>query len=54
MPMTFEEKLIALWQDRFWDAIGCGCSESRAEAYADMAVDAARKARLASRPSRQS
>jgi len=53
MQMTFEEKLIALWQDHFWDAIGCGCSESRAETFADMAVASARKARLASRPSRQ-
>lgn len=47
--MTFEDRLATLWQARFWDAIGCGYSESYAESYAQKAVDAARKARPASR-----
>jgi len=52
MQMTLEDRLVILWQERFYDAIACGYSEDAAEAYATKAVNSARNARRVLRSSK--
>jgi hypothetical protein len=50
---TFEDKLVALYWDKFCDARACGYSEAQAEDYATKAVNSAKNARRLSGESRK-